>query len=150
MTITTTTTPRTPRLVAAAATVALLTAVLAGCSLIPNLTGAGSEGASSDGGTSDSASTSELAGTTWTGTDSDGDSWGLELQPDGTVGLTYGGSTFDDATDIWAQAGDTVTIHVEFDDGPIDIVGQYEGLDAPLETVGTWSDGTFTLTLTQA
>jgi hypothetical protein len=148
MNTTTTTTPRTPRLVAAAATIALVTAVLAGCSLIPSLPGGGSDGGSAESN-SDSASSSELAGTTWSGVDSDGDSWGLELQEDGTVGLTYGGNSFDDTTDIWAQAGDTVTIHVEFDDGPIDIVGQYAGLDAPLETTGTWSDGTFTLTLTR-
>lgn len=144
---TTTTTTRTTRLAAAAAAIALLSAVLAGCSLIPNLPGVGTGGASE--GDSDGASSSELAGTTWSGVDSDGDAWGLELQEDGTVGLTYGGNSFDDTTDIWAQAGDTVTIHVEFDDGPIDIVGQYEGLDAPLETTGTWSDGTFTLTLTR-
>jgi len=146
--MTTTTTTRTPRLVAAAATIALVTAVLAGCSLLPSLPGAGTDGGATEGN-SESASSSELAGTTWAGVDSDGDAWGLELQEDGTVGLTYGGNSFDDATDIWAQAGDTVTIHVEFEDGPIDIVGQYAGLDAPLETTGTWSDGTFTLTLTR-
>jgi len=141
-----TTTMRTPRLASGFAAVAILAAALTGCAFIPTIP----SGSGSDSGTgSDGATSSELAGTTWTGVDSDGDEWGLELQSDGTVGLEYNGDAFDDATDVWAQAGDTVTIHVGFDDGDIDMIGQYAGLDAPMEATGTYDGGTFTVTLTR-
>ncbi len=39
----------------------------------------------------------DLTGTTWGGTDSDGDVWGFEFQSDGTVGLTFNGATYDDS-----------------------------------------------------
>jgi len=132
----------TPRLLTAFAGLAIAAAALTGCAFIPSIPGA------SSGDGSDPGSESELAGTTWTGTDSDGDMWGLEFQSDGTVGLTYNGDGFDDAGDVWAQAGDTVTIHIGFDDGDIEMIGQYEGLDAPMETAGTYDGGTFTVTLT--
>lgn len=137
-----TTTMRTPRLASGIAAFVFAAAALTGCAFIPSIPSGSDSGSDSDGGTS-----SELAGTTWSGTDSDGDEWGLEFQPDGTVGLDYNGDTFDDATDVWAQAGDTVTIHIGFDDGDIDMIGQYEGLDAPMETTGTYDGGTFTVTL---
>jgi hypothetical protein len=142
-----TTTTRTPRLVVGIAAIALLASALTGCVFLPSLpSGSGSD--TDDTGSGD-ATTSELAGTTWRGIDSDGDSWGLDLQDDGTVGLTYGGESYDDATDVWAQAGDTVTFHIGFDDGDIDMIGQYAGLDAPMETTGTYDGGTFTVTLTR-
>ncbi len=135
----TTTTPRT-RIIGGLAAALFAAAALAGCAFIPSIPDA------STGGGSD---TPELAGTTWSGVDSDGDEWGLELQSDGTVGLNYNGEAFDDAGDVWAQAGDTVTFHIGFDDGDIDMIGQYEGLDAPMETTGTYEGGTFTITLTR-
>jgi len=141
-------TTTTPRTLGGIAVLALAAAALAGCAFIPSIpTGAGSGNDSGDQVTGDS--NSELAGTSWSGTDSDGDTWGLEFQSDGTVGLTYDGNSFDDDTDVWAQAGDTVTVHIEFTDGPIDLIGQYAGLEAPMESTGTYDGGTFTLTLTQ-
>jgi len=135
-----TTTANTPRIVSGIAAFVLLGTALTGCAFIPSFPGA----ASGDGEQTES----ELAGTTWTGVDSDGDSWGLELESDGTVGLTYNGEQYDDSGDVWAQAGDTVTFHLGFDDGDIDMIGQYEGLDAPMEATGTYDGGTFTITLT--
>lgn len=140
--MTTTTTPS--RLLAGTAAFAFLAAALTGCAFLPTLPSA--PGADDPG--SGDAPSSELSGTTWSGVDSDGDAWGLEFQPDGTVGLEYNGDSFDDSTDVWAQAGDTVTIHIGFDDGDIDMIGQYAGLDAPMETAGTYDGGEFTVTLT--
>lgn len=139
-----TTTMRTPRLASGIAAIALLAIALTGCAFIPTIP----SGSGTDSG-SDGASSSELAGTTWSGVDSDGDSWGLELQSDGTVGLNYNGDSFDDSTDVWAQAGDTVTLHIGFDDGDIEMIGQYDGLEAPMEATGTYDGGTFTVTLTR-
>lgn len=137
------TTPHTGRLVSASTAFVLLGAALSGCALIPIFPSGSGSG---DGG-SNGASSSELAGTTWSGVDSDGDAWGLEFQPDGTVGLEYNGDAFDDAGDVWAQSGDTVTMHIGFDDGDVELIGQYEGLDETMETTGTHSAGTFTISL---
>lgn len=127
------------RSVAAGSALLFVLGALAGCGLIPGLPG-GSSGASVD---------SELVGTTWSGTDSDGDSWGLELQGDGTIGLTYNGSSYDDAGDTWTQSGNTVAMHIAFDDGAVDLVGDYQGLDAPMEADGSYAGGSFTVTLTR-
>ncbi|MCS0499321.1 hypothetical protein [Protaetiibacter mangrovi] len=137
-----TTTPSS-RILAAIAASTLVLGALTGCSLpsIPGLPGFGGAG--------DAVVDSELVGTTWSGTDSDGDSWVLELQEDGTVGLTYDGSSYDDSTDTWAQVGSTVTFHIGFDDGDIDMIGEYAGVDSPMEASGTYPGGSFTVTLVQ-
>lgn len=140
-----TTTPHIPhtarRLRALAAGSALVFALgaLSGCALLPGLPGLPAGGAVD----------SELVGTTWSGIDSDGDSWGLELQGDGTVGLNYNDSSYDDAGDTWSHSGDTITMHIGFDDGDVVLVGDYAGLDAPMETNGSYDGGTFTVTLTR-
>ncbi len=100
---------------------------------------------------------SELAGTTWGGTDSDGDAWILELEADGTVAWTFEFdpqglaevTTGGDVGDTWSHEGGTVTIHLEFDDGPVEFTGVYVGPDAPIEAVGAYDGGEFTLTLTR-
>ena len=51
----------------------------------------------------------DLTGTSWSGTDSDGDFWGFEFQSDGTVGLTYNEDTYDDPADVWKVSGSTLT-----------------------------------------
>ncbi|AYF96809.1 hypothetical protein [Protaetiibacter intestinalis] len=145
---TTTTSPRSRSLVALLATL-LLAVALAGCSLIPSLpTGGGGTDTGTNGG-SDDGGESELVGTTWSGTDSDGDTWTLEFQEDGTVGLTYDGNSFDDGTDTWSESGGTLTVHIEFSDGPVELTGAFLGLDQPIETQGSYTGGSFTLTLTR-
>lgn len=127
------------RTLAAGSAFVFVLGALAGCGLIPGLPGANS------GTTVES----ELVGTTWSGQDSDGDEWDLELQADGTVGLTYNGSSYDDATDTWTHSGDVLAVLIGFDDGPVNLVGQYGGLNAPIEMDGSYSGGSFTLTLTR-
>lgn len=96
-----------------------------------------------------------VSGTTWSGTDTDGDTWTIEFTADHTVGLTYDDNgPFDDTSDTWAQSGDTVTVHVAFDDGPVDLTGSYTGGNA-FTMDGSYTDssgqnpGTFTLPLTK-
>ena len=126
--------------------------VLAGCSRRSRASpAAGSDGGAADGGDSDSASSSELAGTTWTRRRLRRRLLGVSsCSADGTVGLTYGGNSYDDATDIWAQAR-------RHRHHPRRVRGRRRSTSSdstpdstpPLETDGTWSDGTFTLTLTR-
>ena len=143
---------RAARAFAAVSALVLALGVLSGCAFLPGLPGLPAPGGQSSGGQSSGDSDvegSELVGTSWSGTDSDGDSWGLDFQSDGTVGLTYNGSSYDDPGDTWSQKGDTVSMHVGFDDGDVELVGHYEGLDEPMETDGSYDGGTFTLTLTR-
>ncbi len=146
-----TTTPRRLRSVAAAAGVALAFVTLLGC--VPGASAPTPSSAPSESATP----ASELAGTTWSGVDSDGDGWVLELEDDGTVSWTF---SFDPhgvaeettgaaASDTWTQTGDTVAIHIEFDDGPVEISGAYAGPDAPIDATGSYDGGTFTLSLTR-
>ena len=122
--------------------VGVASVALTGCAFLPGLGGVVSS-------RSGSADESELVGTTWAGIDSDGDSWELEFQRDGTLGLTYEGGSYDDPSDVWSHTGSTVTMHVAFDDGAVDMVGTYAGLRADMETQGTYPGGEFTLTLAQ-
>ena len=142
--------PDRRRALATGAALVLALGALAGC--------AGEPAPTPSAGPSESSSpASELAGTTWTGTDSDGDAWTLELEPDGTVAWTF---EFDPQglaevttgateADTWSHDGDTVRIHLEFDDGPVDFTGAYAGLDAPIDATGGYDGGEFTLTLTR-
>ncbi|TXK19832.1 hypothetical protein [Homoserinibacter sp. GY 40078] len=97
--------------------------------------------------TATSAQTDELVGTTWAGVDSDGDRWSIEFQADGTIGLGYAGSTFDDDTDVWSHDDDTVMMRIAFADGDLVMLGQYEGLGEPMRATGTFADGDFTVDL---
>src|SRR5690606_4943135 len=105
------------------------------------------------GGGSDNAEApnadSELIGTTWVGTDSDGDSWEFELQSDGTVGLTYNDSDYDDPADVWFQSGSQLRINVAFDDGDVDLNGVYTDLDSAIDLAGSYDGGSFSLTVTR-
>jgi hypothetical protein len=123
----------------------LVVALLAAC--FPVLPGAGSPpgtGSGTEGGTA-----SDLAGTTWSGTDSDGDDWELEFQADGTVAVAFnGGSRFDDASDTWTLSGTTLDIHLVFVESDYDFAGPYDG-GASIPLDGTWAGGGFTLTITR-
>ena len=92
---------------------------------------------------------SELAGTSWSGIDTDGDAWTFEFQDDGTVAFTFLESSYDDAGDTWTHDADAVAIHIEFVDGPVDISAVYAGLDAPMEATAAYEGGGFAMTLTR-
>lgn len=131
------------RPLAAGAAATLLTASLAGCGLLPTLTGA-----------SDSRAAGEvlpdLVDTTWSGVDSDGDSWRFVFQGDGSLLLTYNGSDYDDPADTWGVEGDdTLNVHVNFTDGDVDLTGPFDGVGSPVDLDGTYPGGTFTVTLVQ-
>lgn len=138
----------TPRRLSVAAVALLLIATLTAC-FAPPLPGTGGTngGAGTDGG--GGTTSTDLTGTTWGGTDSDGDTWTFEFQADGTVGLTYNGDGFDDATDTWTLAGSTLTIRVVGSDSQYDFTGTYDG-GTSIPMNGTYSGGTFTVTLTPA
>ena len=89
----------------------------------------------------------DLTGTSWSGTDSDGDFWGFEFQSDGTVGLTYNDDTYDDPSDVWKVAGSTLTITTVFDQGDVVFTGPVD--DSAINLAGTYPGGTFTVTITQ-
>ena len=82
----------------------------------PHVTGGGSSGTSTD---------TSLAGTSWSGTDSDGDSWVFDFQADGTLGFSLNSDSYDDATDTWNVDGGTLTITILFTDGTATMVGPY-------------------------
>lgn len=131
------------RTVATASATLVLLASLTACFAPPPLPG-GNPGGGTDPGTE---AGTDLTGTSWSGTDSDGDTWGFEFQGDGTVGLTYNGSSYDDPADTWAVSGSTLTIHTAFDDGDVDMSGPVA--DDAINLNGTYPGGTFTLTITQ-
>jgi hypothetical protein len=122
----------------------VLLGVLTAC--FPGLPGVGGNG--SNGGTGGGQVSDELVGTTWSGTDSDGDDWGFEFQADGTVGLTFNGSSYDDDTDTWSVSGQTLAIHTVFVDGDYDFTGAYDG-GSSVDLDGSWPGGSFTLTITR-
>ena len=125
------------RTLATASTALLLLASLTAC--FGGLPTTGTPG----GGTTDF----DLTGTTWTGTDSDGDFWGFEFEADGTVGLTYNEDTYDDPADKWAVSGGTLTITTAFDQGEVKFVGPVD--DTSINLAETYPGGTATLTITQ-
>lgn len=123
------------RLLAAALSLSLVIAV-SGCSAIEQLLAGPSTG-------------EPLIGTSWTGTDSDGDEWGILFQEDGTVGLTFGGAEYDDSTDTWVVAEETLTISIAFTTGVATMVGPYTDGATSIDLVGEQDDASWTLTLEQ-
>ncbi|UYN83778.1 MAG: hypothetical protein KIT89_00575 [Microcella sp.] len=120
------------------AAIALSLALVAGtsaCSLIPGL--------------APDATGEPLIDTTWSGTDSDGDEWGLLFEDDGTVGLTYNGNEYDDATDTWRVANNTLTISIAFSEGVATMTGPYSDGATSVDLEGSQGAATWTLTITQ-
>jgi len=122
------------RTLATASTVLLLLASLTACFGGLPTTGGGS-------------TTVDLTGTTWSGTDSDGDFWSFEFQSDGTVGLTYNADSYDDPSDHWEVAGGTLKITTVFDQGDVVFTGPVN--DTAINLSETYPGGTATLTITQ-
>lgn len=129
---------KTLRPAALAAVVLTLLVSLTGCFGLPSITGGGT-----------TATDTSLAGTTWGGTDSDGDVWLMDFQADNTVGFTYNDSQFDDATDTWALSGGQLTIVIEFTDGTSTMTGPYSDGASTIDLDGVQGDATWTLTLTK-
>jgi hypothetical protein len=128
------------RTLATASATLLLLAALTACFGLPGL-----PGGNTGGGTG--TETDVLTGTSWSGVDSDGDAWGFDFQSDGTIGLTYNGDSYDDPTDTWSLNGDTLNIHVAFDDGDVDLTGPVA--EGSIDLDGSYTGGTFTLTITE-
>lgn len=129
---------KTFRPLAVAAVVLTLLVSLSGCFLIP-----------STGGSSGGSTDTTLAGTSWTGTDSDGDTWVFDFQADNTLGFTLNTDSYDDATDTWTVAGGTLTITIEFTDGTAKMVGPYSSGATSISLVGTQDTATWTVDITQ-
>lgn len=129
-------------LAVAAASVALVTSLTA-CFALPGLPNSGN----GNGGNGSVDDGSDLVGTTWNGVDSDGDSWGMTFQEDGTIGLEISSGSYDDDTDVWVVDGGQISIDIALSDGVCAFVGDYDGADSPIELDGTYNGQAFTLTL---
>ncbi len=128
---------KTLRPAALAAVVLALIVGLSGCSLLP-----------STGGTTTTTDTS-LAGTSWSGTDSDGDSWVFDFQSDNTVGFSLNSDSYDDASDTWAVAGGTLTITIVFTDGTATMVGPYSSGATSIPLAGSQDTASWTVDITK-
>jgi hypothetical protein len=118
--------------------------------LLASLTACFGGGLPTTGGNQGGGTTTEefdLTGTSWSGTDSDGDFWGFEFQSDGTVGLTYNEDTYDDPADTWKVNGGALTITTVFDQGDVVFTGPVD--ESSMNLNGTYPGGTFTVTVTQ-
>lgn len=89
----------------------------------------------------------ELVGTTWTGTDSDGDRWGIEFQEGGGVGLTFNDGEYDDDSDVWTVENGTIVIAIAFESGPASLRGSYTRDATSIDLEGEQGEFTWTLTI---
>lgn len=89
----------------------------------------------------------ELVGTTWSGTDSDGDQWGIEFQQGGGVGLTFNDGVYDDDTDRWTVENGQIAIAIAFETGVATLTGPYTRDATSIDLNGEQGDFTWTLTL---
>lgn len=87
---------------------------------------------------------------TWSGEDSDGDSWDIEFQADQTLGISFNGDgPSDEPGDTWTLSGTALTMTVTgFENGNIEFAGTYDGGNS-IPLTGTYEGRSFTLTLTQ-
>lgn len=89
----------------------------------------------------------ELIGTTWSGTDSDGDDWGFEFQSGGGVALTFNGDEFDDDSDVWKVEEGAISIGIAFETGVATLAGPYTRDTTVIDLEGRQGDVTWTLTI---
>lgn len=93
------------------------------------------------------ASIAEIAGTRWTGTDSDGDSHGLSFKEDGSLTHSQGGMRQDTT---WAVEGETVVFTIVFGPGSItEITGTLDPATQTMSAVGVDSLGEVTFEFTR-
>ena len=134
------------RTLATASASLLLLASLTACFGLPGLPGGNPGGDPEPGGGSE---TSDLAGTSWTGTDSDGDFWALEFQDDQSVAFTFNENSYDDATDVWSLNGDDLHISIAFTDGEATLDGVYTEGATSIDLDGKQASAEWTLSLTK-
>lgn len=89
----------------------------------------------------------ELVGTTWSGTDSDGDDWAFAFQEGGGVALTYGGGAYDDDSDVWKVENGVIVIGIAFETGIASLAGGYTRDTTTIDLEGEQGDVTWTLTI---
>ena len=89
----------------------------------------------------------ELVGTTWSGTDSDGDEWGIEFQEGGGVGLTFNDGEYDDDTDRWTVENGQIAIVIAFETGAATLSGSYTRDATSIDLDGEQGEFTWTLTI---
>jgi hypothetical protein len=89
----------------------------------------------------------ELVGTTWSGTDSDGDEWGIEFQQGGGIGLTFNDGVYDDDSDRWTVENGQIAIAIAFESGPASLTGPYTRDTTTIDLEGEQGDVTWTLTI---
>lgn len=87
----------------------------------------------------------ELIGTSWSGSDSDGDEWGFEFQRDGGVALTFNGDEFDDDSDVWKVENGVIVIGIAFETGAATLTGAYTRDTAVIDLEGEQGDVAWTL-----
>lgn len=125
-------------------TVALVVS-LSGCFGFPG--GLLNQGASDPAAGGNASAEESLAGSTWEGVDSDGDSWVLEFQEDRTLGFSFNGDSYDDASDTWGVAGSTLTVSIVFNDGIATMSGPYAAGDPTIDLDGQQGGAVWTLTI---
>ena len=89
----------------------------------------------------------ELVGTTWSGTDSDGDEWGIEFQEGGGVGLTFNDGEYDDDTDRWTVENGQIAIVIAFETGAATLSGSYTRDATSIDLDGEQGEFTWALTI---
>ena len=89
----------------------------------------------------------ELVGTTWSGTDSDGDEWGFEFQEDGGVGLTFNEGVYDDDSDVWKVENGVIVIGIAFESGIATLTGPYTRDTTTIDLEGEQDEFSWTLTI---
>jgi hypothetical protein len=89
----------------------------------------------------------ELVGTTWSGTDSDGDEWGIEFQANGGLAFSYNEGSYDDDTDRWTVENGQIAIAIAFETGAASLTGPYTRDATSIDLDGEQGDVTWTLTI---
>ena len=89
----------------------------------------------------------ELVGPTWSGTDSDGDKWGIEFQANGGLAFSYNEGSYDDDTDRWTVENGQIAIAIAFETGAASLTGPYTRDATSIDLDGEQGDVTWTLTI---
>lgn len=89
----------------------------------------------------------ELIGTSWSGTDSDGDNWAFEFQEGGGVALTFNDGEYDDDSDRWTVERGVIVIVIAFETGLATLTGPYTRDTTRIDLEGEQDEFTWTLTI---
>ncbi|GAA2174649.1 hypothetical protein GCM10009846_21410 [Agrococcus versicolor] len=149
---------KTSRLLAlpAIAGAALLT--MTGCFQLPGAptTNPGTSTAPTDGGGGGGEAAVDLAGTTWSGTDSIGNEMTFTFADDGTIDFSdFNTQTYDVPTDTWSMDGSNVEITISgvptsADGSGTDITYSGQATTGSMSLSGTGEDGeSYSLSITE-